>query len=196
MKKILCYGDSNTYGYDPRGYLGMRYPDEVRWTTILQKLLADQYTIIEEGMNGRPMPHLPREESFLNSMISGLTKDDLLIMMLGTNDILLTAYPDARLPVSRMEHFLQWYRQGNFPFHLLILGPAYILSADEELFIYHKESRRMNAGFETLCKTYSVPYFDAGSWDIPLAYDGVHFSEEGHRVFAEKLERIIIGNPG
>ena len=33
----VFYGDSNTYGYDPRSMMGDRYPQDVRWTGILQK---------------------------------------------------------------------------------------------------------------------------------------------------------------
>jgi lysophospholipase L1-like esterase len=51
MKTILCYGDSNTYGYIPRR--GMRYPRDVRWPGRLQNLLGEEYTIIEEGCSGR-----------------------------------------------------------------------------------------------------------------------------------------------
>ena len=45
--KILCFGDSNTYGFDPRGYLGGRYPVTVRWTGRLQETGYDVVT--EEG---------------------------------------------------------------------------------------------------------------------------------------------------
>ena len=34
---ILCYGDSNTYGFDPRSWLGERYPADVRWTGLLRE---------------------------------------------------------------------------------------------------------------------------------------------------------------
>ena len=51
MTTILCYGDSNTYGYNPVN--GLRYPKDVRWTGVLQKLLGEQYAVIEEGCNGR-----------------------------------------------------------------------------------------------------------------------------------------------
>ncbi len=37
-RRILCFGDSNTYGYDPRSYLGGRYPASVRWTALLKTL--------------------------------------------------------------------------------------------------------------------------------------------------------------
>ena len=49
MTTILCYGDSNTYGYNPVN--GLRYPKDVRWTGVLQKLLGEQYAVIEEGCN-------------------------------------------------------------------------------------------------------------------------------------------------
>ena len=49
-KRILCFGDSNTYGYIP---LGGRYDEDVRWPTVMAGLLGDGYTVIEEGLNGR-----------------------------------------------------------------------------------------------------------------------------------------------
>ena len=51
MKTILCYGDSNTYGYNPSN--GFRYPEGIRWTCRLAKLLGEEYRVIEEGCNGR-----------------------------------------------------------------------------------------------------------------------------------------------
>ena len=48
---IICYGDSNTYGYNPEN--GFRYEYEERWTTILQKELKDSAIVIPEGLNGR-----------------------------------------------------------------------------------------------------------------------------------------------
>ena len=53
MTTILCYGDSNTYGYNPVN--GLRYPKDVRWTGVLQKLLGEQYAVIEEGCNTHGM---------------------------------------------------------------------------------------------------------------------------------------------
>ena len=51
MTTVLCYGDSNTFGYVPE--TGLRYPKEVRYTGRLQQLLGEEYTVIEEGCNGR-----------------------------------------------------------------------------------------------------------------------------------------------
>ena len=52
MKKhIICYGDSNTHGYD--GDSGQRFSEQIRWTKILQEKLGQDYLVIEEGLNGR-----------------------------------------------------------------------------------------------------------------------------------------------
>ena len=50
-KRILIYGDSNTYGFDPDTF--GRFDENTRWTKVCQKLLGDEYEIIEEGMCGR-----------------------------------------------------------------------------------------------------------------------------------------------
>ena len=60
MTKIIFFGDSNTYGYDPRGMLGMRYPEAARWTTQVRKALEGKYVVIEAGMNGRMIPKSKR----------------------------------------------------------------------------------------------------------------------------------------
>ncbi len=51
MKTILCYGDSNTYGYNPEN--GFRYPYDLRWTSILEKNMEGRARVIPEGLNGR-----------------------------------------------------------------------------------------------------------------------------------------------
>ena len=51
MITVLAYGDSNTYGYNPR--TGLRYPEDIRWTGLLSSHLGNGYHVIEEGCNGR-----------------------------------------------------------------------------------------------------------------------------------------------
>ena len=98
MINILCFGDSNTWGYDPATQT--RFPNNIRWTGVLQNLLGDNFNIIEEGLNGRTTNVNEREEhalgyyrDFRSSMdlISILIETnspiDLLVVMLGTNDL-------------------------------------------------------------------------------------------------------------
>ena len=51
LKRILCFGNSNTWGYIPG--LGKRYDSDERWTGIMALELGKEYQIIEEGLNGR-----------------------------------------------------------------------------------------------------------------------------------------------
>ena len=91
-KRILCYGDSNTYGYLPAGN-GRRYSEGVRWPSLLQKLLGDEYTVIEEGLCGRTTDAEPagvpwkNGESYLCAALSTHRPIDMVIFMLGTNDL-------------------------------------------------------------------------------------------------------------
>ena len=48
MKQILCYGDSNTYGFNPKS--GSRFADDKRWTSLLATQLKGKCEIIEEGL--------------------------------------------------------------------------------------------------------------------------------------------------
>ena len=51
MKTILCFGDSNTWGYDPAA--ASRFPYEKRWPSVLASRLGSAYLVIPEGLNGR-----------------------------------------------------------------------------------------------------------------------------------------------
>jgi len=75
MKKIVCYGDSNTWGYDPRSWFGERY--DIIWTEMLSRKAG--WDVVNRGENGREIPG--KGEAFPPDT-------DLLIVMLGTNDLL------------------------------------------------------------------------------------------------------------
>ena len=91
MITVLCYGDSNTYGYNPVN--GLRYPKDVRWPGVLQKLLGDGYAVIEEGCNGRTTVFEDVEEpwkagvGYLRPCLNTHKPIDFVIMMLGSNDL-------------------------------------------------------------------------------------------------------------
>ena len=81
--KIICFGDSNTYGYDPRGYFGGRYDANCRWVDILAAETG--WDIYNMGQNGREIP--AAAPAFPDDT-------DLLIVMLGTNDLLQGRSPE------------------------------------------------------------------------------------------------------
>ena len=89
-KSVLCFGDSNTYGYNPED--GTRWPFEARWTGIAQQELGNDYRIIEEGLGGRTTVfedpfHAGRKGiDSIPMMLETHLPLDLIVIMLGTND--------------------------------------------------------------------------------------------------------------
>ena len=106
-------------------------------------------------------------------------------------NILLTDHPDADTAVRKMNQLLDWIKTVNPEIDTVIIGPVPIAATCEDMRLYYEESIRMNSGFQAACKERGIPYYDAADWDISLAYDGVHFSEEGCRQFAEHMIDII-----
>ena len=188
MKKLILFGDSNTYGYDPRGFLGGRYPEDVRWTTHVKEALKDSYEIVEEGMNGRMLPELGY--GLFTTVIQGLSREDVFVMMLGTNDILLTNHPNVDATLQRLDSILS-YVSKNCLATFILIAPPYISALDQEMQLYHDCSVEMNEGYMKLAKTHNIKAIDAGSWNIEMGYDGVHFSIEGHKKFSEFLLKSL-----
>ena len=188
MKKLILFGDSNTYGYDPRGFLGGRYPEDVRWTTHVKEALKDSYEIVEEGMNGRMLPELGY--GLFTTVIQGLSREDVFVMMLGTNDILLTNHPNVDATLQRLDSILS-YVSKNCLATFILIAPPYISALDQEMQLYHDCSVEMNEGYMKLAKAHNIKAIDAGSWNIEMGYDGVHFSIEGHKKFSEFLLKSL-----
>ena len=91
--KVVCFGTSNTYGYDLRSYLGGRYDPDSRWVDILA--METGWSISNMGQNGREIPM---------SAPDFPADTDLLIVMLGTNDLLQGRSPEQA--AARLERFL------------------------------------------------------------------------------------------
>lgn len=169
--KVICFGDSNTYGYDPRSYFGGRYEPECRWVDILE--VETGWTVINEGMNGREIPSKP---------IKVAEDTDLLLVMLGTNDLLQGNAVST--VVRRMESFLS----DCDPAKVVLIAPPPMQRGEwvpsQDLV---DRSGALAEGYGALAVRMGAAFVDAGAWDIPMAYDGVHFTEDGHKAFAMGL---------
>ena len=91
MFRIVCFGDSNTWGYNPK--TGERFDENTRWTALLQKQLGQEYQVVECGINGRTTSFDDNFRDYQNGR-KGLGYSlmeskpiDLLIISLGTNDL-------------------------------------------------------------------------------------------------------------
>ena len=87
MREIMCFGDSNTWGYDPAR--GARFAREVRWTGVLQASLGPGIHVIEEGLNGRtsvwedPVEGDKMGRRHLMPCLESQAPLDLVVLMLG-----------------------------------------------------------------------------------------------------------------
>ena len=179
--RMLCYGDSNTYGYDPRGFFGDCYPKESRWVDILAQKLGWQ--IQNEGQNGREIPSRPFQYQRAGKLLTQ-SSSDIFAVMLGTND-LLRGIP-AEACYSRMEAFLRYIQPKSGQLLLIAVPPmkrgAWV--TEESLIM---ESVKLAESYQALSQKLGIAFVNAGQWNVELAFDGVHFTEAGHRAFAEGL---------
>jgi len=176
--RILCFGDSNTYGYDPRGFFGDRYGAEDRWVDLLAKQTGHE--CINAGANGREIPRSP----YALRLLTEHAPVDIFLVMLGTNDLLQGA--SAKEAAARMEVFLT--AQLRHCKQILLICPPPMkrgawVPTDELV----AESIRLAKEFKLLAEKLNIPYVDTREWNIDLTFDGVHFTEEGHHAFADHL---------
>lgn len=176
--KILCFGDSNTYGYDPRACFGGRYPPEDRWVDILAA--ESGWEVINCGENGREIPRY----FYGAEQLLARQQPDVLAVMLGTNDLLQGA--SVSQVRSRMEAFLR-YIQRTCQTILLIAPPPMKLGAwvPEENLV--TASMELADAHGSLAQELGIAFADAGKWNVELTFDGVHFSGAGNRNFAEGM---------
>ena len=181
-KTVLCWGDSNTYGFDPRGFWGGRYDPENRWCDILAGETG--WNVVNCGENGRTLPRHSWELDSLERTLLEEAPVPVLAVMLGTNDVLM----DGSTPLSHltgaMEELLD--RVGDrFPeTTVLLLGPPAVRVGVQPL---EEKLRELSGAYAELARKRRLYFCDAGAWDLPLAHDGVHLSEAGHRAFARHL---------
>lgn len=106
--------------------------------------------------------------------------------MLGTNDLLQGSSPEA--VCDRMSRFLESLNREK----ILLIAPPPMKPgqwvSNQKLI---EDSRSLAAHYQALAKRLGVRFADAGRWNVPLAYDGVHFTEDGHRAFAEGIYREL-----
>ena len=195
MAYIFCFGDSNTYGYDARSMFGERLPEEERWPAVLKELSG--WNVINEGMNGRRIPRdIWSLENFDRQLI-GCGPIDLVIVMLGTNDLLNSFPPDMKKIGTDMEQFVRHMLKhpsinGKGEKILLIAPPHTDIGRfDEENAWYDKESGKFGDCYQKIAEKYGIRYADSGQWGIALAHDGVHISPQGHQTFGKNLWEIL-----
>lgn len=206
MKTVLCYGDSNTHGYDPRN--GGRYQKKDRWTTILQNKLGDDYDVVSEGLNGRTTAYDRSDGIYRNGLyclpacLHSHHPLDYVIFMLGTNDCnkdLNLTSKDIALGMEKLINTTinEIKDMQEDKCKIIVVVPAAIgdnykgsnfaYQLDENSYIKSREIVKL---YKDLCDKYNCLYLDCS--DLKVAEeDSEHLTLESHKQLANRLYNMI-----
>lgn len=200
-KQVLCYGDSNTWGYMPG--TGTRYEENIRYPGVMAELLGEEYRVIEEGLNGRTTVFSDRMEPercgiehLLPFLLSHLPLD-YLVIMLGTNDTKSHFHVNAREIGFGMEELLIRARHildtRGSEAEIILVAPVPIHPEADPMFDREswKKSRELAPVYQELAHTHGCLYLDGGSAAREVGEDGIHLSIQGHRALGEAIAEII-----
>lgn len=204
---ILCFGDSNTHGYNPEN--GGRYERNERWTGVLQNLLGNEDYVIEEGLSGRTTV-------FNDSLFEGLSgldfittclmthePIDLLIIMLGTNDTKYRFGASAEVIALGLDRLIKKAKFCELAFrnqkpNILVVAPLPIREEIRTVECYHtmgegcsEKSYKLTSLYENVAKENGCYFFDPSPYAQCSDYDYMHLSKEAHEIMGNKLYDII-----
>ena len=210
MKKIICFGDSNTYGYNPA--TGGRFDENTRWPKVLQKLLGENYEIFEEGQNGRTIANADPWEGgtkcgmdYVLPMLETKNPVDLLIIMLGTNDLKVKFNLPAadiagslQLMLSKIKAYCRDYL--NCPdMKILITSPPALSEPFSESYfepffcgaVAVKKVKELANWYELVAEQYGCYFLNATEKISAGSVDHLHLDAEGHKAMAELMRDKI-----
>lgn len=203
MKTVLCYGDSNTWGYNPA--TGNRLPRDKRWTGVLRQELGDGYEIIEEGLNGRTTVWDDPIEGYKNGkkqIIPCLETHkplDLVVIMLGTNDLKMR-FSVSAFDIAKSAGVLVGIAQqsgtgpdNGSPRVLLIAPPPVSRLTDfAEMFEgAEAKSRKFSERYLSVAEEYGCDFLDAGEFIVSSNLDGIHFEPGEHRKLGSAVANAV-----
>lgn len=199
MKNILCFGDSNTWGYNP--VTKERYPWGIRWTSKLQeKLIDEDIHILEQGLCGRTTifeDQTRPNRKGVNTLkeIFGQANDiDSVILMLGTNDC-KTYYGNTEEEIAKgVEECLDLVLNYLSPEKVLLVSPIQLgeeVWKDEFDPEFNRNSvlvsKKLKAAYEKVAKKRNIHFLAASEYANPSNSDQEHLDEIGHSALADAI---------
>ena len=203
MKNIICYGDSNTFGYIPGS--GKRYPKDIRWAGVLAGLLGQDYKVIEEGCNNRtgfvknPDGKLFSGSDYIDECFIRHPEFDIFVLGLGTNDTQKFFDIKPQTIKDGLQNLVERIKQQNESGQILIVSPL-VLGTDvlkggfafqfDEVSV--ERTHWIQKVYYDFCVENKIKLFDINKYVTPSPIDGLHFTPDEHKKIAVELSKIII----
>ena len=202
MAKVLCFGDSNTWGTVPGE--SYRYNENQRWPALLKSALVTQAEVIEEGQQGRTLVHnnpFQGNKSGQRYLKDCLEKyaPDLVLILLGTNDLkkrFALCVDDVAKSAAHLAEQTQQFKSPSLQktAKVLLIAPPLVY----EVGFYAKMYAGAGAKSMAFAKCYALhaqsigcAFFDAGSVVSPCPEEGIHWQKDQHQFLADALIPII-----
>ena len=218
-KSILCFGDSNTWGFvpgafDPNTFYMERYPRDIRWPGVMEKALGINYHVIEEGLNGRTTnveyPDIEGRSgtSYISPCLYSHSPLDIVIIQLGINDLKIIFDREIETITNGISEIIDMIQSTTFgpdmqdPPQILILSPPALAhegykDVDNKLIFIGgmKKSFQFHDYYSKLANDKECHYYDLSSKVEYSQIDGLHLDEKGHKrsgaLIASKIQSIF-----
>jgi lysophospholipase L1-like esterase len=202
MTTILCYGDSNTWGANPSGF--DRFPPTKRWPGVLRRLLPG-CDVVEEGLRGRttifddPFKDGRNGLTYLGPCLDTHAPVDLVVLMLGTNDV-KTIFPfDAAgiaAGAARLVEVVQRspHGPGQRPPKVLLVAPPPVAPPPSPLqrvwgfsAASVERARELPLFYRAAAANLGCAFLEGGTVASVSPLDGVHLDEAAHAALAAAI---------
>jgi lysophospholipase L1-like esterase len=204
-RTILCFGDSNTWGYSPE--TGERLAPEVRWPGVLAARLGSEARVIEEGLNGRtsayddPLDPILNGKTFLPVCLATHAPIDVVVVFLATNDVFLPEGITAHYAAAGVGVLVDMVArsesgpQGAAPAVVAIVPPPFAPLGESEVSGPNavEQSQLFSEAFERMATERDVTVLDLRGVATSSPLDGIHFDVEGHRAIGEAVAAVLAG---
>jgi lysophospholipase L1-like esterase len=205
MKTILAYGDSLTFGTDPKGE---RHRFEDRWPSVLEAGLKGEARVIAEGLGGRTTAFDDWAGSadlngarILPVMLKSHQPLDAVVIMLGTNDLkpytadsAIGAVVGMKRLVTTVLHF-PYDHQNTPPKVVVVSPPAPVKTTHVELDPMFEgapaHGKKLAAHYKRIAEELGVAFFDAGKVAKASPLDGVHLDARNTRAIGAGLVPVV-----
>ncbi|MDR0652901.1 MAG: GDSL-type esterase/lipase family protein [Synergistaceae bacterium] len=218
MKTILCFGDSNTWGYDAETYdskigIAKRMPFEIRWPGVAQYLLGEEYRLLENALNARTVmledPYFPHRLGIagLEEALDANAPLDLVIIQLGVNELKHMFNLSAGMIAFGLEKLVLASQTAYYGYpapEILVIAPAPVKNNIGNMifgFSYgplaYGKSCELGALYRDVAERNGCGFIDCAALNFSLnELDGLHYSRDDHaklgKAVAEHVREILV----